>query len=221
MNHSMYEAEAEATLCEMLDLVTRQLNYEDQHEWIRWAWLKLTHSRQTPSTVDEAEPHYTSSLIALCALGYLYDQFCEISSGLDETGEPSFEIVGDERPWITEIELGRYCNANQIYAETWPETAWELVNAAIIDEARTARLQLKKYLSSATLFSSLYLAATTQTEADFTFAEMEYDEEPDSSYEFDVISDEVIESNADSILNTDVSLEKQRAFSWIEAGFIL
>lgn len=76
------------------------------------------------------------------------------------------DILGSDRPWVSEIELGRYCERHRIQAGILPETAYDLLEAAVLDLVPAVRSALVDHLGQTTLFVSLVQASRNEFSVD-------------------------------------------------------
>src|SRR5699024_9019716 len=91
-----------------LHAINDGINYRDKHNWITWVWAALSREGDAPASFGEDDIRYPSNLITLAGLGHLFDQFQDTLSGFTFEDEIRLELLGKDRPRITEIELARY-----------------------------------------------------------------------------------------------------------------
>lgn len=194
----------------ILEAATADLEYRDLHEWIPWAWAILTRNGDAPSRIDEEHEGFPSQLITLAGLGHLFELFQQIVAGGDADLEAGIDLVGDMRPAISTIELARYCEREGIFDRREPETAAGLMLEAISSRATELQRRLLELLGGGRLFTSLYVAGGHAPE--------------DASSGEDAPAgrtDDAFDSYLDSVVNEDLTLDKQRTYAWLEGDLDL
>lgn len=161
---------------------------------------------------EAAEEHegFPSQLITLAGLGHLFELFQQIVAGGDADLEAGIDLVGDMRPAISTIELARYCEREGIFDRREPETAAGLMLEAISSRATELQRRLLELLGGGRLFTSLYVAGGHAPE--------------DASSGEDAPAgrtDDAFDSYLDSVVNEDLTLDKQRTYAWLEGDLDL
>lgn len=195
-----------------LELTRPVIDYQDDCGWIPWAWAVLARADEVPATMTEEHADYPAHLISLAALGHLFKLFQEIAAGGDAGLEPNADLVGDVRPEVTTIEIARYCEREGIYDRQEPETGAGLAREAI--RSRTSQLQhrLLELLGGGRLFTSLYVTGGHTSEVD------DIEEEARTG---PTMTDDAFDSYLDSVVNEDLTPDKQRTYAWLEGDLDL
>ena len=196
----------------VLEEVARGLDHRDDYGWIPWAWAVLSGAGDVPVQVDEEISEYPGHLVTIVGLGHLFDLFQDILSGGAADLEPDVELVGEIRPQITTIEIARYCEREGIVDREFPETAEGLLREAIGARAPELRQRLLELLGGSRLFTSLYLAGEREPDAE--------------SVEEGVpgrlpSTDDAFDDHLHSVVNEDLTSEKQRTYAWLEGDLDL
>lgn len=197
---------------DVLDEVAAGLEYRDLRGWIPWAWAVLSRAGDVPARIDEDLEEYPAHLVTLAGLGHLFELFHEIASGGSADLEPGIDLVGEYRPEITTIEIARYCEREGIVDREFPETAEGLLREAIGARAPELRQRLLELLGGSRLFTSLYLAGEREPDAE--------------SVEEGVpgrlpSTDDAFDDHLHSVVNEDLTSEKQRTYAWLEGDLDL
>ena len=140
--------------------VKQTLSYPDWQEWIPWAWAMLAHAGDVPMALDEDDPDYLSHVITFASLAHLFEVFVDIERGDDGSIEVDFDLLGEDRPFITGIELVRYCERHRYYDEYFPETEYGLFGIAVDERMREVKNRLGDVLGTPRLFTSLSVGYT-------------------------------------------------------------
>lgn len=195
-----------------LELTRSNIEYQDSHGWIPWAWAVLARAGDVPSAGTEEDVDYPANLITLAGLGHLFELFQQIIAGGDADLEPGIDLVGDVRPGISTIELARYCEREGIFDRQDPETAAGLALEAINSQATELQRRLLELLGGGRLFTSLYVAGGHAPE--------DVDSGEGAPSELS-LTDDAFDSYLDSVVNEDLTLEKQRTYAWLEGDLDL
>lgn len=172
----------------------------------------LARAGEVPAAMTDEDPDYPTHLVTLAALGHLFELFQEIVAGGDADQEPSGELVGEERPEITTIELARYCEREGVYDRREPETEAGLAQEAI--RSRTPELQrrLHELVGGGRLFTSLYVTGGHGHEVEDT---------DEQSLPELTLSDDTFDAHLDLVVNEDLTSDKQRTYAWLEGDLDL
>src|SRR5699024_1212868 len=139
----------------------------------------LARAGDVPASFDEDDIGYPSHVITLAALGHLFDQFHDIFSGCTVEDEIRLEVLGKDRPRITEIELARYCEHHGYFDDETPETGPGLERVAVIGQADEIRDRLLDLLGDARLFTALVIATQSLQSPGLDDEDEEFDIEPE------------------------------------------
>lgn len=164
---------------DMIEVVSSGIDYYSAQDWIPWAWAALVRAGDAPPYVDEDDENYVHYLITLAALGHLFDRFHDIYTGAryEDDCEHGFELFGEYRAHITEIEIARYCERHGYHDNAHdPETADGLAFAAIFDQTIGVRLRLRELVGDGRLFTSLIHAGNSDRTGDFDDDDHDEDE---------------------------------------------
>lgn len=195
---------------EPLELTHSIIDVQDDFGWIPWAWAVLSRADLVPAAMTEESADYPTHLISLAALGHLFELFQEVVAGGDADREPDADLVGEDRPEITTIELARYCEREGIFDRRDPETAAGLTLEAIKSRATELQHRLHQLLGGGRLFTSLYLAGGHAPD------------DAGSGEDFAAeLTDDAFDTYLDSVVNEDLTPDKQRTYAWIEGDLDL
>lgn len=197
---------------DILELTHSPIDYKDNCGWIPWAWAVLARAGEVPATMTEEDVDYPAQLISLAAVGHLFELFQEVVTGGDADLEPNADLVGDVRPEITTIELARYCEHEGIFDRQDPETAAGLTLEAIKSRASELQHRLLELLGGGRLFTSLYVTGGHTPE--------EEDPKGEASSEL-ALTDNAFDSYLDSVVNEDLTPDKQRTYAWLDGDLNL
>lgn len=195
-----------------LELTHSPIDYQDDRGWIPWAWAVLARAGEVPTAVIDEDVDYPSHLVTLAGLGHFFELFQQIIGGGDADLEPGIDLVGDARPGISTIELARYCEREGIFDLRAPETAAGLTLEAIKSRATELQHRLLEVLGGGRLFTSLYVAGG-HAPKDAGSGEGAPSELP--------MTDEAFDSFLDSVVNEDLTPDKQRTYAWLEGDLDL
>lgn len=151
---------------EIIESVSKQIDWLTGEPWISWAWSLLVQHGYGPAEIDEEDEKYIDHVICLASLAQFFDNFQQVHSGLDSINDYSWELISDERPDATLIELGRYCEREGIYDQFIPETESGLLREAVTEQVRVIAKKLKEILGDSRLFISLVVSGRGQYEDD-------------------------------------------------------
>lgn len=107
-------------------------------------------------------------------------------------------------------ELARYCERDGIFDRWDPETAAGLTLEAIKSRATELQHRLLEVLGGARLFTSLYVAGGHVPD--------DAGSREDSPAE---LTDDAFDSYLDSVVNEDLTPDKQRTYAWLEGDIDL
>ena len=197
---------------DVLDEVAAGIEYRDLRGWIPWAWAVLSRAGDVRARIDEDLEEYPAHLVTLAGLGHLFELFHEIASGGSADLEPGIDLVGEYRPEITTIEIARYCEREGIVDREFPETADGLLREAIVARAPELRQRLLELLGGGRLFTSLCIAGEREPDA----------ESVDEGVPGRLPStDDAFDDHLHSVVNEDLTSEKQRTYAWLEGDLDL
>ena len=187
---------------ELVDLVLqRGGGYSDVNRaWMRFGWSHLAQAGLLPEMVEDEDWRYVDHAVTLVALAWVAQSFLDVAGGgweLDEVLVPS--MVGRDRPGFALIELGRYCEREDIVAEQWPEPEHELMQEAIGARVPAVKAALRAQVGDAALFVSL----VQLSEDEFNLVETSPGQWP--SFDADVMSQLLSETETD----------RMHAWEWI------
>lgn len=188
---------------ELVDLVLG--SYRDVNRaWMRFGWSHLAQAEIVPAVVDDADFRYVDHVASLIALAWVAESFVQIVGGdweLDEFLVPDVVKAGDvDRPWFSEIELGRYCEREQIFVEWHPETSFSLMEAAIADRVPVVKAALVKQVGETVLFVSLVQLSRGQ-----------FDLAQDARGRWEDFSSDLV----DEVVNGELQVDRLRAWEWL------
>lgn len=98
--------------------------------------------------LDEDDPGYLSQVITFASLAHLFEVFVDIERGDDGSIEVDFDLLGEDRPFITGIELVRYCERHGYYDEYFSETEYGLFGIAVDERMREVKTRLTDVLGT-------------------------------------------------------------------------
>lgn len=134
--------------------------------WLAHSWEAVSASGLDSDGFDDEELDYPRRVIGLCALSLFYARFESMLVSANREVSEVPDILGSDRPWVSEIELGRYCERHRIQAGILPETAYDLLEAAVLDLVPAVRSALVDHLGQTTLFVSLVQASRNEFSVD-------------------------------------------------------
>ncbi|WP_249494034.1 hypothetical protein [Kocuria rhizophila] len=196
----------------LLETITDGMDFREVQGWIPWAWGVLARAGDVPAQIDEDDPDYPRSLMALAALGRLYDLFQQVLSGLSADLETNPDLVGEVRPTITTIELARYSEAEGVFDTVWPETGSGLLREAIRTRTDQISARLVELLGTARLFTSLFVTGT---------AAIAMDDDTDVPADTHSPSEDAFDRYLASVVNDDPTVDKQRTYEWLNGDLDL
>lgn len=162
---------------------------------------------------------YASHVVTLAGLGRLFDIFQDVAHGLNErdTGLET-DLTGYERPYITDIEIARYCERHGCYEKDLPESGPGLLAVAVSARASQLKARLFELLGDARLYSSLFAAGEAPDPAD-------YGDEDDDSADIPrpeplgrTASDDAFNIAITGVMNWHLTPDKHRAYEWLTEG---
>lgn len=153
-----------ALIPDVFDEVVKGIDYADSHGWIPWAWAALVRAGDVPEQLDESDEDYVSHVITLVALGYFYEQFQDIYAGTEGDDELMIEVLGKDRPYLTDIDVARYCERHGYASLEDPETGNGLLQEAARNRRVEVWIRLRELLGDGRLFTSLVVAGGPEPE---------------------------------------------------------
>lgn len=193
---------------DVLDAVTRGIDYSDERGWIPWAWAALVRAGDVPAELEEFDDGYASQVITLAALGFLYERFQDVYFGTEGDDELMMEVMGTDRPYITDIDVARYCERHGYASLENPETGPGLLQEAVENRRGEVKFRLREILGDGRLFTSLVVAGRPDSLP-------EYDEDGDKC-ETESPADPLAEDAFDShVAYVTSDLSGARAYEWL------
>lgn len=193
---------------DVLDAVTRGIDYSDERGWIPWAWAALVRSGDVPAELEEFDDGYASHVITLAALGFLYERFQDVYVGTEGDDELMMVVMGTDRPYITDIDVARYCERHGYASLENPETGPGLLQEAVENRRGEVKFRLREILGDGRLFTSLVVAGRPVSLP-------EYDEDGDKC-EAKSPADPLAEDAFDShVADVTSDLSGARAYEWL------
>jgi len=101
------------------------------------------------------------------ALGYLYERFQDVYAGTTGDDELMIEVLGTDRPFITDIDVARYCERHGYASTKDPETGRGLLQEAARNHRRQVKFRLRELLGDGRLFTSLVVAGWPEPEPEY------------------------------------------------------
>lgn len=196
---------------ETMDWIDSGLQYADRHDWIRWAWAILARAGDVGAVIDD-DFEYSAQVITLAALGVVHDRFQDVQTGVDADHELRIDLCGGDRPAITEIELGRYCERHGHQdLDHFPESAAGLAEAAVFAMAAAVQARLCTLAGEARLFGSLAVAHRGPASIDPDPDADEGDFAPLGSS----LALEAFDPYLDDVFGFSVTFDQHRAYEWL------
>lgn len=197
-----------ALVPDVLDEVVKGIDYSDDCGWIPWAWAALVRAGDVPEQLDESDEHYATHVITLVALGYFYERFQDVYAGTEGDDELLIEVLGTDRPFITDIDVARYCERHGYASLEDPETGHGLLQEAVTNRRVELKFRLREILGDGRLFTSLVVAGHPS-------AEPEYDEDGED-IETEPYGDPLAEDAFDShVADVTSDLSGARTYEWL------
>lgn len=156
-----------ASAPDVADAVVEGIGYPDHHGWIPWAWAALVRAGDVPEELDETNEDYVAHVITLVALGYFYERFHDVYAGTDGDDELMIEVLGTDRPHLTDIDVARYCERHGYASLEDVETGHGLLQEAARNRRVEVRFRLRELLGDGRLFTSLVVAGGPEPEPEF------------------------------------------------------
>src|SRR5699024_6797223 len=122
------------------------IGYPDHHGWIPWVWAALVRARDVPEELDETDEDYVAHVITLVALGYFYERFHDIYAATEGDDELMIEVLGTDRPFITDIDVARYCERHGCASLEDVETGHGLLQEATTNRRVEMKFRLRELL---------------------------------------------------------------------------
>lgn len=170
----------------------------------------MVRAGDVPAELDEFADDYASHIITLAALGFLYERFQNIYAGTDGDDELMMELMGTDRPDITDVDVARYCERHGYASGECPETGEGLLQVAVESRRVDMKIRLREILGSSRLFTSLVVAGRP-------ILLPEYDEDG-SEIEIEPLGDPWSEDAFDSHVadvTSDLSGDQPRTYEWL------
>ena len=156
-----------ARVPDVFDEVVKGIDYADNRGWIPWAWAALVRAGDVPEQLDETDQDYAAHVITLVALGYLYERFHDVYAGTDGDDELMIEVLGKDRPYLTDIDVARYCERHGYASLEDVETGHGLLQEAATNRRVEMKFRLRELLGDGRLFASLVVAGSPEPEPEF------------------------------------------------------
>lgn len=81
----------------------------------RCRWAALARTGDVPTPIEENNGNYPTQLVTVATLGHLFELFQDVAGAGDANLEPGIGLLGHARPGLTQIEIARYCEPQEIY----------------------------------------------------------------------------------------------------------
>lgn len=200
--------------------VISALDWTDFEDWIPWAWGLLVRAGDVPIEIDDDDLDYAFYAVTLAALAHLFDLFQDVSHGLKaEDSGPGADLTGDERPYITDIEIARYCERHGYYEEYFPESGSELFTIAVKAQTAQMKARLLGLLGEARLYTSLSVAGEgPEPQVDDEDEEDSSADRPDPEPAGHQNRDDAFDLAIDSVMNWNLAPDEHRAYAWLTEG---
>lgn len=156
-----------ASAPDVVDAVIKGIDYSDNHGWIPWAWAALVRYGDVPEHLDESDKDYAAHVITLVALGYFYERFQDVYAGTAGDDELMIEVLGTDRPFITDIDVARYCERHGYASLEDVETGHGLLQEAATNRRVEIKFRLRELLGDGRLFTSLVVAGGPEPEPEY------------------------------------------------------
>lgn len=204
---------------ELIRDVISSLDWTDYQEWIPWAWGVLTRAGDVPAVIDDDDLDYASYVVTLAALGRLFDIFQDVADGLNErdTGLET-DLTGYERPYITDIEIARYCERHGYYEEDFPETGTGLFAVAVAARVNRLKTRLLEILGDARLYTSLFASGEMPEPEDYDYEDEDTADSPRPEPLGRTASDDAFDVGIDAVMNGHLTPDKHRSYEWLTEG---
>lgn len=201
---------------EVVDAVTNGIQYSDQRGWIRWAWSALVRAGDVPRELDEYDGDYASHIITFAALGFLHERFHDIYAGTEGDDELSMQLMGRDRPYITDVDVARYSERHGYASLEDLETGEGLLQEAAVNRRVDVNFRLREILGDGRLFTSMVVSGWPEP-----FPELDEDGE---EVRVELPTNPVAEDSFDSYVadvTSNVSSEHMRAYEWLNGNLDL
>lgn len=193
---------------DVFDEVIKGIGYSDNHGWIPWAWAALVRAGDVPEQLDESDAEYVSHVITLVALGYFYEQFHNVYAGTEGDDELMVGILGTYRPYLTDIDVARYCERHGYASLEDLETGHGLLQEAATNRRVELKFRLRELLGNGRLFTSLVVSGLPEPDAEFD----EDDNEVKTSLRVDPLAKDAFASYVAGV-TSDIS--NAEAYEWL------
>lgn len=193
-----------------LDAVIKGIGYSDDRGWIPWAWAALVRADDVPAELDEFDYDYPSHIITLTALGFLFERFQDIYAGTEGDDELMMELMGNDRPYITDVDVARYCERHGYASGECPETGDGLLQVAVESRRVEVKFRLREVLGDSRLFTSLIVAGRPLPLPEFT----DDGEEIETESLGDPLAEDVFDSYVADV-TSDLSGNQPQAYEWL------
>lgn len=188
--------------------VSKGIEYSDNRGWIPWAWAALVRAGDIPEQLDETDDDYVSHVITLVGLGYLYEQFHDVYAGTEGDDELTIEVLGTYRPYLTDIDVARYCERHGYASLEDLETGHGPLQEAATNRRVELKFRLRELLGDGRLFTSLVVAGLPEPDS-------EYDgdgNEIEPALRVDPLAEEAFDGYVASVTS---DLSNAEAYEWL------
>lgn len=189
------------------DAVIKGIDYSDERGWIPWAWAVLVRAGDVPAELDEFDDDYASHIITLAALGFLYERFQDVYAGTEGDDELMIELIGTDRPDITDVDVARYCERHGYASGECPETGEGLLQVAVESRRVDMKIRLSEILGNSRLFTSLVVSGRPIPLPEYDEDGNEIETEPLG----DPLSEDAFDSHVADV-TSDLSGEQPRTY---------
>lgn len=193
-----------------LDAVAKGIGYSDERGWIPWAWAALVRAGDVPAELDHFDEDYASHVITLAALGFLYERFQDVYAGAEGDDELMIEVMGTDRPYITDIDVARYCERHGYASLEDPETGEGLFQVAVESRRVDMKIRLREILGDGRLLTSLVVAGRPIPLPEYDENGEEIETEPPG----DPLAEAAFDSHVADVAS-DLSGEQPRTYEWL------
>lgn len=138
---------------ELANALVEALEHRDHLAWVLWAWGVLVAAGE--GSGDLRDRAGVEDVVGLAAVARSITEFALIlgdTPGVDVAGP---DLLGRDEPWVTELELGRYCERHDVDTGVRPESAHALLELAVAEQEPATRAALRRVLGESVLFTSM------------------------------------------------------------------
>lgn len=193
---------------DVFDEVIKGIGYSDNHGWIEWAWAALVRAGDVPEQLDESDTDYVSHVITLVALGYLYEQFHDVYAGTEGDDELTIEVLSTYRPYLTDIDVARYCERHRYASMEDLETGRGLLQEAATNRRGELKFRLRELLGDGRFFTSLVVSDWPEPEPEFD----EHDNEIQNPSPGDPLAEDAFDHHVADVTS---DLSNAEAYEWL------